>query len=151
MKILKFSAIFLLIVFVGIQFVPTINNQSLSVPVTDFMLVNNVPKTIQNQLYVSCYDCHSNNTKYPWYNNIQPIAWFLEDHIRVGKTELNFNEWGNYSDRRKKSKLKAMIGQIKTEEMPMSSYTLLHQDAIFSESEKQDIILWITRLKENYK
>ncbi len=50
-------------------------------------IVNNVPKKNQNKLQVSCYDCHSNNTAYPWYNKIQPVAWFLEDHIKNGKAE----------------------------------------------------------------
>ena len=109
MKITKVIAIIVLIVLVGIQFVPTKRNKSDVTPQTDFMLVSEVPITIQNQLKVSCYDCHSNNTSYPWYNKVQPIAWFLENHIKEGKAELNFNEWKNYSDRRKKCNL-----QIKT-------------------------------------
>ena len=92
MKVVKIIAIVLLVAFVGIQFMPTTRNQSDSVPSTDFMLVNNVPENIQKKLQVSCYDCHSNNTQYPWYNQVQPVAWFLEDHIKEGKAELNFNE-----------------------------------------------------------
>ena len=61
---------------------------------------------IQKKLEVFCYGCHSNNIHYPWYSMIQPVAWFLEHHIKEGKTELNFNEWDDYSDRRKNSKLK---------------------------------------------
>ena len=93
MKIVKIIAIIALVGFVGIRFIPTERNQSDTVPESDFMLVNNVPETIQKKLQVSCYDCHSNNTQYPWYNKIQPVAWFLEDHIKEGKAELNFNEW----------------------------------------------------------
>ena len=74
MKILKIIAIIALVGFVGIQFIPTERNQSYTVPETDFMLVHNVPETIQKKLQVSCYDCHSNNTQYPWYNKIQPAA-----------------------------------------------------------------------------
>ena len=81
MKITKVIAIIVLIVLVGIQFVPTKRNKSDVTPQTDFMLVSEVPITIQNQLKVSCYDCHSNNTSYPWYNNVQPIAWFLENQM----------------------------------------------------------------------
>ena len=125
MKITKVIAIIVLIVLVGIQFVPTKRNKSDVTPQTDFMLVSEVPITIQNQLKVSCYDCHSNNTSYPWYNKVQPIAWFLENHIKEGKAELNFNEWKNYSDRRKNSKLRSIIKQIENGEMPMDSYTLI--------------------------
>ncbi len=93
MKIVKIIAVVLLVAFVGIQFVPTERNQSDIVPKTDFMLVNSVPDHIKSKLQTSCYDCHSNNTQYPWYNKVQPIAWFLGDHIKEGKAELNFNEW----------------------------------------------------------
>ena len=148
-KAIKIIAIIALVVLVGIQFVPTERNQSDIVPVTDFMLVNNVPKTIQKKLQVSCYDCHSNNTQYPWYNKIQPVTWFLEDHIKEGKAELNFNEWDSLSSRRKKSKLRSIIKQIESGEMPLSSYTLIHKDAKFSDREKKELIEWITQLKDS--
>ncbi len=149
MKVVKIIAVVLLVAFVGIQFMPTTRNQSDSVPSTDFMLVNNVPENIQKKLQVSCYDCHSNNTQYPWYNQVQPVAWFLEDHIKEGKAELNFNEWDSLSNRRKKSKLRSIIKQIESDEMPLYSYTLIHKDASFSEAEKQELIRWIEQLKDS--
>ena len=149
MKVVKIIAIVLLVAFVGIQFMPTTRNQSDSVPSTDFMLVNNVPENIQKKLQVSCYDCHSNNTQYPWYNKVQPVACFLEDHIKEGKAELNFNEWDSLSNRRKKSKLRSIIKQIESDEMPLYSYTLIHKDASFSEAEKQELIRWIEQLKDS--
>jgi len=149
MKIVKIIAMILLVAFVGIQFVPTARNQSNTVPSTDFMLVNNVPETIQKKLEVSCYDCHSNNTQYPWYNKIQPVAWFLEDHIKEGKAELNFNEWDSLSSRRKASKLRSIIKQIESGEMPLDSYTLIHKDAKVSEAEAEELISFITQLKDS--
>ena len=131
MKFAKIIAVVLLVAFVGIQFVPTERNQSDVVPKTDFMLVNSVPDHIKSKLQTSCYDCHSNNTQYPWYNKVQPIAWFLEDHIKKGKAELNFNEWDSLSNRRKKSKLRSIIKQIENDEMPLDSYTLIHREASF--------------------
>ena len=88
MKIIKNIVLVLLVAFVGIQFVPTERNQSDVISATDFMLVNKIPNSIKNKLQVSCYDCHSNNTNYPWYNKTQPVAWFLEDHIKEGKANL---------------------------------------------------------------
>ncbi|GGX00324.1 heme-binding domain-containing protein [Salegentibacter mishustinae] len=149
MKTIKIIVLVFFVVFVGIQFVPTNRNQSEVVPKSDFMLVNNVPKDVQDKLKVSCYDCHSNNTAYPWYNKIQPAAWFLEDHIKEGKDELNFNEWGEYSDRRKNSKLRSIISQIEDDEMPLDSYTFIHWDAKFSELEKKEIIKYMTQLKNS--
>ncbi|GGG42832.1 heme-binding protein [Croceivirga lutea] len=148
MKIVKIIAIVLLVAFVGIQFIPTTRNHSEVVPKTDFILVNDVPNDIKNKLQVFCYDCHSNNTKYPWYNKVQPVAWFLEDHIKEGKAELNFNEWDDYSNRRKNSKLKSIINQIENGEMPLNSYTIIHGNAKLSESEKKLLIEFMSDLKE---
>ena len=151
MKIVKIIALILLVGFVGIQFVPTDLNQSDTVPKTDFLLVNNTQENISALLQESCYDCHSNNTEYPWYNKVQPVAWVLEDHINEGKEELNFNEWDAYSNRRKNSKLKSIISQVKDDEMPLASYTLIHKDAKLSNSEKTLIIDYMKNLKETLK
>ena len=113
------------------------------------MVENQVPAKIKNRLQVSCYDCHSNNTDYPWYSKIQPSAWYLEDHIQEGKDELNFNEWAEYSDRRKNSKLRSIISQIEEDEMPLDSYTLIHRDAILSDEDKTLIVDFITALKDS--
>ena len=145
MKSFKIILLILLIVFVGIQFIPTKRNQSSDVPITDFMTVNTVPQNVSNALKTSCYDCHSNNTSYPWYNKVQPVAWILENHIEEGKAELNFSEWENYSERRKKSKLKSIVSQIEDGKMPLSSYTLLYGDAKLSFKQKEEIIKWIDK------
>ncbi|MWW25998.1 heme-binding domain-containing protein [Algibacter lectus] len=149
MKIVEKIVLILLVAFVGIQFIPTKRNQSDTIPATDFILVNKVPNSIKKKLQVSCYDCHSNNTNYPWYNKVQPVAWFLEDHINEGKAELNFSEWDSLSNRRKASKLRSIIKQIESDKMPLESYTVIHKDAEFSEQEKTTIIQWITRLKDS--
>ena len=132
-----------------IQFFPITLNESDTVPQSDFMVENQVPATIKNRLQVSCYDCHSNNTDYPWYSKIQPAAWYLEDHIQDGKDELNFNEWAEYSDRRKNSKLRSIISQIEEDKMPLDSYTLIQKDAILSDEDKRVIIDYMTALKDS--
>lgn len=149
MKILKIIVLVLLVAFVGIQFIPTERNQSDLVPKTDFLVVNNTPEDIGKLLEVSCYDCHSNNTKYPWYNKVQPVAWFLEDHIKDGKKELNFSEWDEYSNRRKNSKLKSIISQIRDDEMPLFSYTIMHRNAVFSDSEKELVMEYMRKIKDS--
>lgn len=148
-RILKTIVLILLVAFIGIQFIPTEGNQSDLVPETDFLLVNKTPKNISKLLQVSCYDCHSNNTEYPWYNKIQPAAWFLEDHIKEGKEELNFSEWDSLSNRRKNSKLKSIINQIKDDEMPLFSYTIIHGDAVLSNSEKKLVIDYMRGIKDS--
>jgi hypothetical protein len=149
MKIFKIIVIFIVVVLVGIQLIPTTRNQSNVVLETDFSKTFDVPNNIQQILKTSCYDCHSNNTAYPCYNTIQPFAWYLEDHIKEGKAELNFNEWDTYSSRRKNSKLRSMMKQIESGEMPLESYTLIHGDAILSKAQQTEVIEYLLKLQEN--
>lgn len=149
MRIVKIILLVLLVVFVGIQFIPTELNQSDIVQKTDFILTNKVPNNIAKKIKTSCYDCHSNNTQYPWYNKIQPAAWFLENHINEGKAELNFSEWGSLSNRRKASKLRSIIKQIESDKMPLDSYMLIHRDAIFSDDERKEVIDFMQALKDS--
>ncbi len=149
MRIFKIVLLILLIVFVGIQFIPTEHNQSDNIPKTDFMIVNKLPKNIAIMLQTSCYDCHSNNTVYPWYSGIQPGSWFMADHINEGKKELNFNEFGTYSNRRQSSKFSEMIKEIKSDDMPLTSYTIIHRNAILTNENKALLIHWITKTKDS--
>ena len=149
MKIFKIIAGVLLIAFIGIQFLPKQINQSQTTLKADFLVVNKVPANIKNKLQASCYDCHSNNTRYPWYNKIQPAAMSLANHVKDGKKELNFSEWDSLSVRQKKSKLKAIVNQIRDDEMPLNSYTIIHKDATFTKAEKQEIIEWMTQKRDS--
>ncbi len=109
-----------------------------------------VPDSVQVILAATCYDCHSNNTKYPWYSYIQPARFIMERHIRNGKKDLNFSEFGNYSKRRQESKLERIIKQVKSGEMPLTSYTILHKNSKLTSKQKETIINWIDSiLKSN--
>ena len=116
---------------------------------SNFTEMYKVPKNIETALRTSCYDCHSDNTNYPWYSYIQPVRSFLEGHIKDGKKELNFNEFGNYSSRKQRSKLDAISKQIKTNKMPLSSYTLIHGNAILTSTQKEDILNWISKTQDS--
>ena len=154
-KKLKLKPVLLitLLVLVGIQFIPTDFNQSDELLPSDISVAYAVatPKEVTTILQTSCYDCHSNNTVYPWYNKVQPVAWLLNNHIEEGKDELNFSEFTSYSTRRQKSKLKSIISQIEDEEMPLTSYTLIHSDAILTENDKKSLINWAEKLREILK
>jgi hypothetical protein len=149
MRHFKKAFLFLLIAFVGIQFIPTTRNQSNEVLETDFFKTFDTPNNIQQLLKNSCYDCHSNNTYYLWYNKIQPVSWLLEYHVKKGKKDLNFSEFGGYSKRRQKSKLKSIKNQIEKNEMPLSSYTFIHQNAKLSKIQKEELLNWMTKLRDS--
>ncbi|CAM3688178.1 heme-binding domain-containing protein [Elizabethkingia occulta] len=129
-------------------FQPIRNTDKGQAPSSDFMQVYKAPISIQRTMLNSCYDCHSNNTHYPFYSYVQPIGYLLEKHIRNGKQELNFNEWGNYSSRKKRNKLSAIREQIENNKMPLPSYLILHQNAKLSEPQKQELLKWIKSVEK---
>ncbi|WP_188050970.1 heme-binding domain-containing protein [Flavobacterium sp. GP15] len=140
----------LLLVFLLIQFYrPPRNLENSSIDTNDLTTIYNVPVNVKTSLSTACYDCHSNTTKYSWYANIQPVSSLLDENIKDGKKELNFNEFGSYSNRKQKSKLDAICKEIKEGEMPLTSYTLIHQDAKLSQQQKNEIIDWITLIANN--
>lgn len=117
----------------------------------DISKVHYVPSNVRGILQTSCYDCHSNNTNYPWYAELQPIAWWLDNHIKEGKAELNFNEFAAYSPRRQYRKLEEIIEQVKEDEMPLSSYTLAHKDAVLSKDQKVALTTWASTAMDSMK
>jgi|JI8StandDraft_2_1071088.scaffolds.fasta_scaffold01015_9 hypothetical protein len=149
-KIIKKILFIGLIIFLLMQLYQPTRNESFEQDITgNFTKVYNVPKNVEIILRTSCYDCHSNNTYYPWYSYIQPARFFMERHIKEGKEELNFNEFGNYSKRRQNSKLKAISKEIESNEMPLSSYTLIHKNAILTASQKKKVLDWINKIEDS--
>lgn len=139
----------LLVVFVVIQFIQPEKNVNKAVQVNHIATKYTVPDTIENLLSVACYDCHSNNTKYPWYNNIQPVAWWLASHVNDGKKHLNFDEFTKYSLKRQDHKLEEVIESQTDHWMPLDSYTWIHKEAKLADAQSKLIIDWAneTRLK----
>lgn len=141
----------LAVIFIGIQFFQPLRNQSDQVTASHIETVYNVPQNVKAILTQSCYDCHSNNTRYPWYSRIQPGAWYMARHIKKGKEELNFSTFGEYSARKQRNKFRAMAGQVKDGEMPLSSYTLIHRNAVLSQADKQVLINWFGTMEDSIK
>ncbi len=104
-----------------------------------------LPRRVVRTLETSCYNCHSNTTKYDWYDFIQPARFLVESHIEKGKKELNFNEWGSYTDRTKERLLRSMVEQIETGRMPLPSYLFLHKEAKLSPKEVDEMISWLKK------
>lgn len=136
-------------ILIGIQFIQPVRNQSGQVALSNTENSIILPTTVETILRKSCFDCHSNNTRYPFYTYIQPIGWFMNYHIQKGKNELNFNEFWSYSQRRQESKLKAIVNQIKSNEMPLSSYTFIHKNAKLTDEERGIIINWASHVKDS--
>ena len=100
------------------------------------------PDNVKKILERSCYDCHSNTTKYPWYASIQPVGWWLADHVKEGKAEINFDAFMTYKPKKARHKMEEVNEMVKEGEMPLSSYTIVHRDAKLSEEEKLILSDW---------
>jgi len=150
-KFFKRFFLFLLVVFVAIQFFRPAKNRSETVSTHDISTKYAVPQDVMASLKTSCYDCHSNNTNYPWYNNIQPVAWWLASHVEDGKKDLNFSEFTSYRIGRQYIKLEQINDLVKKDEMPLESYTWIHKNAILNEEQKLAIANWVTVLRDNMK
>ena len=153
-KVIRAILIVLLIALIIIQFFRPAKNAGEEVAEKQITAIQNVPINVQQILKVSCYDCHSNSSHYPWYESIQPVAWFLHDHIIEGKKELNFSEFATYPAYRRFKKFKEIQKQIKEDEMPLFSYTIMHRDAVLSEAQKSALINWaansMNEMEKNY-
>jgi hypothetical protein len=137
---------FLLIAFVAIQFYPRNNNNiSKTKSVHTLALSETTSDSVLQILKSSCYDCHSNNTVYPWYTKIQPFSWWINHHIYEGKASLNFDEWESYTAEEKKHVLHEIEEQIEEGEMPLESYTWIHKNAVLTVQQKKLIYDWVRR------
>ncbi len=142
-----------LVILIIIQFIHPQKNSS----ATAALLVNDiskkylVPENIHQILQTSCYDCHSNNTVYPWYSKLQPVDWWLNNHINEGKREVNFSEFATYGIGRQYKKLEEIMKQVKDDEMPLSSYTLIHKNAILKADQKQALNAWASAIHDSIK
>lgn len=106
-----------------------------------------VPAEVEAVLQRSCYDCHSNATRYPWYANIQPVGWWLESHVRDGKRHLNFSEFATYSTKRATRKLEETAEEVRELHMPLNSYLWVHRDAKLTDAEIKLVADWATNTR----
>ena len=133
----------------AIQFIRPRRNNGGKLFQPDITRVTGVPDTIKVILKNACYDCHSDHTRYPWYFYTQPVAWFISGHIEHAKKELNFDEFGSYTRRRKKSKLRGIVNSIHDNTRPLPSYRLMHRDARLNKNEKELVMNWAERFKDS--
>jgi hypothetical protein len=135
--------------FVVAQFIRPEKNLSSAPPdKDDFVLRFAPPPEVKKLLEAACYDCHSANTHYPWYAEIQPTGWWLKRHVDEGKNEFNFSVFGSYSEKRQVKKMSALIDVISDRTMPLPSYTWIHRDAIFTEAQIKTLTTWLEAQQE---
>jgi hypothetical protein len=128
--------------FIVIQFFRPERNQGNRSGEGDLIAFLQVPENLTQNLKNSCYDCHSNQTAYPWYSQISPVSWLLGKHIREGKEELNFSEFGNLEKKEMIGKLTEICEVLEEGSMPLPDYLFIHRDAALSEEEADALCEW---------
>lgn len=114
----------------------------------DIAVKHPVPAKVLTVLRQACYDCHSNNTHYPWYAEVQPVGWWLRWHVNDGKRHLNFSEFGSYTAKRAGNKLDQIIEEVEQRAMPLRSYTWMHAEARLSPEEVKLLADWAEALRD---
>ena len=139
---IKKLAIGLLILFIAAQFIQPSLNQGSSIGQQDISHAVSIPGNVMQVLKKSCFDCHSNQTTYPWYDRISPISWWVADHVNDGKRELNFTEFTQYSIKKQLHKMEEIRETVEKGEMPLKSYLVMHGDAKLTPNDKNLLVDW---------
>jgi hypothetical protein len=148
-KVIKIILVLALIALVVIQFIrPEKNNEGYK-SVASFETETKPSATVASILMESCYDCHSNQTQYPWYSEVAPFSLWLDDHIEDGKKHFNVSDWNNYTVKKKEHKLEELVEMIEKDEMPLQSYTIIHGS--LSEDDKKLLLQWAGLARLQYK
>lgn len=142
MKYFKIISISIVVILIIIQFFRIDKTNPETIPEKDFLISTKAPQEISNMIKTSCYDCHSNETVYPWYSNLAPISWMLSSHIEEARGTFNFSEWGDYTYENKIAIFEGCIEMIEEREMPLGSYTLIHSDAKLSDHQISTLTNW---------
>lgn len=117
----------------------------------DLFQILNAPSEVRTALKRSCYDCHSNDTVWPWYSFVAPVSWWVADNVHEGRDELNFSNWADYSDRAGAHTLREMWEEIERGAMPPDDYLPMHADAELSDADKAAIKAWVAKVAPRKK
>jgi hypothetical protein len=145
---LKKILIGLLVVLVIVQFIRPERNQAAGQETNHLAAVYPMPAEVTQVWKKACNDCHSNYSNYPWYTNIQPVGLWMGNHIDEGKEHFNISEFGNYSPKKQAHKMEEVAEMIEEGEMPLNSYTWMHQDAKLTKEEKEVLVTWAKSLQK---
>ena len=148
---LKKILIALFVILVLIQFIWPARNKNNVVTAQHLTQLYPVHDDVTQILKKGCNDCHRNYTNYPWYANVQPQGFWLQNHVNEGKEHLNFSEFGKLSPKEQAHAFEEMAEEVEEDHMPLDSYLWIHKEAQLTAQEKQTLISWATTLHEQAK
>ena len=150
MTLKKKILVALILLFIIAQFFSPKKNQSGLYAINKFLVETKAPMEVQKTLTQACFDCHSDQTTYPWYNSITPVNYWLNSHVNGGKSHLDVSKWSTYSVKRKAHKLEELIEEVGEGEMPLASYKWTHASADLTNDQIEALIHWAQREIFNY-
>jgi len=135
-------------VLIIIQFFQPEKNVTKAATTDEIFFQLKCDQLVKKNIVNACFDCHSNNTRYPFYSRFAPVSWMMANHIREGKAKMNFSDWGKY-DKKEQLKYLDEICEVVTEgEMPLKSYTFMHSSAILNQDDVENICKWTDTASE---
>lgn len=150
-KVFKTIGWLLVVALIAIQFFHPKKNIHAGEQTAALSKLHAVPDDVKVILKKACDDCHTNNTVYPWYTKIQPVHWWLNDHIVDGKRQLNLDSLAAKPAWLRYHKMEEVIEQVKEGKMPIDSYTWTHKNAILTEEEKTKLTGWAQGVMDQMK
>ena len=139
---MKKASIIIVCVLVAIQFI-RIDKTNLPVDTSqDYVSLTHAPDQVASILKRACYDCHSNQVKYPWYTQVAPVSWYIKSHVNNGKEFLNFSEFGKYNTYQKEHIYKGLVSSTERGTMPLDSYLWVHKEAILTPQDRNILLEW---------
>ncbi|HAX48118.1 MAG TPA: heme-binding domain-containing protein [Ignavibacteria bacterium] len=143
-KIFKIVLVIIIAGMVAIQFFnrPDMSTTTEITP-AHITKVMSVPANVESILKRSCYDCHSDHTTWPWYSSIAPASWLVGDDVVKGKKKMNFSQWGSMQPAKQEARLNEICEEIKSDEMPLPPYLIMHGDAKLSQADKDILCQWV--------
>ena len=146
MPMKKRTWVIIVVVLVLMQFIPyTIKNDAYEAS-NDFFTIHQAPSNIADLVHGACYDCHSHESKKPWYGSVAPVSFWINRHVRGGRMNLDFSNWGTLEKDDQRHVLKEMADEVKNKEMPLSSYLLVHNEARLSDDERGVLATYFEKL-----
>jgi Haem-binding domain len=132
---MKIVVYFVIGIAIAIQFI----RADFKNPAVDGKVALNTDQKVMSVLKTSCYDCHSSETKYPWYHNVAPVSWIMSDNIARGRKALDFSNWATIDAKVKLERLVRAKQVVNNEMMPKHEYLLMHENAVLNNEEKQTL------------
>ena len=132
-----------LVLLVAVQLIPVGARNPAVVPAQSIYATQPVPEAVRSVFENSCNDCHSNQTRWPWYGHVAPVSWMIAHDVHEGRRHFNLSEWGSYTDKKKEEKLESICEQVTNGDMPDGKYAFFHRKVRLTPDQRDAVCAWV--------